>query len=489
MKKKFLSVAIAAGLVGSINTAQAVYVNQDGLGQVLLFPYYTVEGGNNTLINLVNTTDEVKVVKVRILEAMNSQEVLDFNLYLSPYDHWSAAITADPNGEGAVIRTADTSCTVPAALASTVEGELGNDIPFRNFAYSTDKINTGLDRTREGYIEVIDMGTVMDSRDPSGLQLATAATHVNGVPADCAALTASWSSNAGWGGGTKRYMSAPEGGLAGTGVIINVADGTAGSYNATALEAFTTKILNSAPGSLNPSLKSGDKTADVPINNTMVNETTLNGLDAVSLVLLHDVIGNDYVLDPSINAGTDWVITFPTKRDYVAGIDVSGTQTPLAPFTTLWDSTLTQACEPIGITYFDREERSQQPDDLDFSPQPPAAQPLSLCVEANVLTFNGSNVLSGSDRVNKNLELDSAFVDGWMKIDLSASSLSSPAPVVAKSDGSLGDARVLEAGQKYLGLPVIGFGIQKYVNGTLGGGSTLANYAATFKHLGSRAVQ
>ena len=112
MKKKLLPLALAAatGLVAS--TAQAVFVNPEGHGQVLLYPYYTVEGGNDTYINLVNTTNEYKAVKVRILEAMNSQEVLDFNLYLSPQDHWSAVITADTNGAGAVIRTAGTSCTV-----------------------------------------------------------------------------------------------------------------------------------------------------------------------------------------------------------------------------------------------------------------------------------------------------------------------------------------------------------------------------------------
>lgn len=101
--KKILPVAVLAALAGA-NGAQAVHVNPDGLGQVLLYPFYTVEGGQDTYINLVNTTDATKAVKVRFRESLNSQEVLDFNLYLSPKDHWSAVVTADADGEGAVIR-------------------------------------------------------------------------------------------------------------------------------------------------------------------------------------------------------------------------------------------------------------------------------------------------------------------------------------------------------------------------------------------------
>ena len=128
--KKILPVAVLAAMAG-VNGAQAVHVNSDGLGQVLLVPYYTTTDGQNTLINLANTTADYKAVKVRILESLNSREVLDFNLYLSPFDHWSAAITADPNGDGGAIVTVDTSCTVPALGSanppfngSTVEAKL-----------------------------------------------------------------------------------------------------------------------------------------------------------------------------------------------------------------------------------------------------------------------------------------------------------------------------------------------------------------------------
>ena len=97
--KKALPAAIAlAGSLGFAAAANAVNVNHDGLGEVLLYSYYTTEDGNDSLINITNTTDQVKAVKVRFVESMNSQEVLDFNLYLSPYDVWTAAVTKSANG-------------------------------------------------------------------------------------------------------------------------------------------------------------------------------------------------------------------------------------------------------------------------------------------------------------------------------------------------------------------------------------------------------
>jgi hypothetical protein len=115
MKRTSMTAAILAGIAGVAgisNMANAVYLNPDGLGSVLVYPYYTVNGGNVTLISVVNTTDLGKAVKVRFLEAYNSREVLDFNLYMSPFDVWVAAVA--PSGTGAQLLTNDNSCTVPA---------------------------------------------------------------------------------------------------------------------------------------------------------------------------------------------------------------------------------------------------------------------------------------------------------------------------------------------------------------------------------------
>jgi hypothetical protein len=70
MNRKNLTAAVLAGLAGAAGiagSAQAVNVNPDGLGQVLLYPYYTTNNGNQTIVSVVNTTNQAKAVKVRFL--------------------------------------------------------------------------------------------------------------------------------------------------------------------------------------------------------------------------------------------------------------------------------------------------------------------------------------------------------------------------------------------------------------------------------------
>ena len=104
--KKSLYAAIAGlGALGAVGTAEAVHVNPDGLGQVLIYPYYTartrttglfVGSQYNTLLSVVNSTASAKAVKVRFLESLDSREVLDFDLYLSAHDVWTAALSRLP---------------------------------------------------------------------------------------------------------------------------------------------------------------------------------------------------------------------------------------------------------------------------------------------------------------------------------------------------------------------------------------------------------
>ena len=113
MKKNILSLAVAASAAGITSLASAqMYVNTEHTGEALIFPFYSAQNGNSTLISIANTTADTKAVKVRIIESQQSEEVLDFNLYMSPHDHFSFAVSED--GAGAKMITADTSCTVPA---------------------------------------------------------------------------------------------------------------------------------------------------------------------------------------------------------------------------------------------------------------------------------------------------------------------------------------------------------------------------------------
>jgi len=465
MNKNLMSVAVAATILGA-SSAHAVFVNSEGHGQVLIYPYYTVTGGQDTYINLVNTTDQVKAVKVRFIEAMNSNEVLDFNLYMSPKDHWSGVVFATETG--AALRTADTTCTVPNSLAATAEGVPGPAVPFRDFLFASDSVN-GPGRTREGYVEVIEMGVLTNTTD------ITNATHVNGVPKNCAALAANWSAGGKWSSSPNQDLVIPDGGLYGYGVLIDVQEGTDATYDATALDGFVDPFfgtpLHAAPGNTNPSLSQAGTQVlvfDTSFPNNIIDGDAADGLDAVSAVLMQGSIDNDYVLEQDIAAGTDWVVTFPTKKAYT-----NVTPPALSPFTQVWDPKTSKACEPIGIEYYDREERAEAPDPLDFSPQPPQSA-FALCWEANVLTFNESDVLSPVN-VKNNLNVD--FENGWATLNFNT---------VSGRDISITGSTPAT----FYGLPVVGFAVQKYVNGELvvDGTTVLSNYAGLVNHKGVRSA-
>ena len=193
MKRKTLTTAVMAGLTGMagmMSVANAVNVNPDGLGQVLLYPYYTARGGNDTLISVVNTTSAGKAVKIRFIEALNSREVLDFNIYMSPFDVWTAAISdleEDGLADGPGIITADTTCTTPYIF-----GDQGGVQEFLDFQYNAEEVPsvgfagtidggpTGIERAASGYIEIIEMGTLLDESEVD-----VAAEHVDGTPPGC----------------------------------------------------------------------------------------------------------------------------------------------------------------------------------------------------------------------------------------------------------------------------------------------------------------
>ncbi|HWH39709.1 MAG TPA: hypothetical protein VNU21_07710, partial [Usitatibacter sp.] len=115
MKRSALCIALAAAF-----PAGAVTPGADGLGQALIYPYYTVQsaGGDafNTYISAVNHTAQAKALRVRFREGRLGRETLSFNLFLSANDVWTGA--AVPAGDGTRLVTTDASCTEPAFSGS-----------------------------------------------------------------------------------------------------------------------------------------------------------------------------------------------------------------------------------------------------------------------------------------------------------------------------------------------------------------------------------
>jgi hypothetical protein len=505
MKKQTMSLAVASALlVGGSGAFGQMYINERGTGEALLFPYYSAVNGNDTYIHVVNTTDQVKAVKVRILEAQNSVEVLDFNLYLSPRDHWSAAITADVNGDGGAIVTVDNSCTVPAlgqanagfdgtTVTDEDTGVVTRSQPFVNFDYLVDEGNDGIERSLQGYVEMIEMGqftaaseAVPANFDPTDLTdyLADtltgkghAATHnASGVPNGCEKLVNAWSTipQGDWeatSGASELLATWTGGGLYGYGTLINVEDGTAAGYDAVAIDAFVAAdteagLVHEQPGDTAPSWADGVPAAIILDAGVATEYEFDDGIDAVSALFMSETISNDFVADTGLRARTDWVVTQPTKRFYVTAADV-------APYTAAWDGE--KACEAVGVKFWDREElvSTIDPSGANFSPRPPIDDPeeaFTLCTEVSVVGFGADSAVRATEEIFYGFNsLLGGVSTGWAEMDFTT---------------DVGHTLTASTGEIFEGLPVTGFAAITYRNDDANEAvpGVLAAYASTTDH-------
>jgi len=475
-KKKSLCAALAGmGALGATGAAQAVNLNPDGLGQVLIYPYYTTRSdsaGNafNSLLSVVNSTASVKAVKVRFLEGKNSREVLDFNVFLSGFDVWTAALTPVEGG-GTQINTADKSCVLPFGQFPQT---------FRTGLLGADGAGNDLDRTTEGYVEIIEMTTYSDASTTAGK-----VTHDGGVPPGCATLTAAEAladSNSGAG---------ILGGLFGGMTLINVQSGSDYTQDAVALDNFATfENLYTGSADTLPDLASGSPPVSVTIADfglvfTSDWSTSPNLADPVSAILMHDSIMNEFVLDAATDSGTDWVVTMPTKRFYVA----NGTGSASRLFQRNFNKTA-GSCDDVSLDIFDREETTTSTP-LDFSPQPEAGVN-QLCWEANVVTFNNSNVLGSANVAN----ITTSFENGWLDIGFFPETVTGSVHTLDNDTTTFVDPTVSPpfvsgtGPATYFGLPIVGFAVQSFANGaiTVGDQAVLSNYGGNFVHKGTRFV-
>jgi hypothetical protein len=501
-KTRMINAAVAAALGTVAGAAQAVNLGADGQGQVLLYSYYTVQnkgtssGGNSffdTIVTIVNS-DSVngKAVKVRFIEGKASREVLDFNLYLSPNDMWTGAVTRDL-GNNPILRTSDNSCTSPEIpIVSTVAGGspsgFGTSVTtvretaFVNFLYANpnDAVNDpSLNRAREGYLEVIQMADLQPALlNTGGFNTFAAALHnqPTGVPPNCAGISASW--QAGGYATPTDGVAAPTGLLSGTGTILNPLEGSDMSYDAVAIEGFSTVANHQSPGSIRPDLSEGSLPAVSSVldgaGSLVMTDWTTTPFRAVSAVLDRNQVITEYaVLAQPVGLGTDSVLTFPTKRlHFLAG------GANKAPFTSTL--TTTGACESLDVIAYNREE-GVQTTGLQFSPTR-SSDTFALCWETNVISFRAPTSSGGttSDALGSKSGirtiLQTPFDFGWLRSQLDNKSggvyvhqMVSPATTSYVSLASSTPVVVTPVGVvTYIGLPVIGFYDQTFLNTTTG---------------------
>lgn len=193
---------LQCALIAFSPSVAAVNIAEDGIGEAAVIPYYSVQDGWWSLLQITNTQDVATAVRIHFRESQNGRSVRSLIVALSPFDVWTAVVRDDGTGTP-VIRATDqsdgpdkTTCTIPATRTSSGETI---PLPLSTAAFDdTESLllpNLGLNalgdavedlsgilltvprnddggpqtiqRTREGWIEVISMGfAYVDGIDP-----------------------------------------------------------------------------------------------------------------------------------------------------------------------------------------------------------------------------------------------------------------------------------------------------------------------------------
>jgi hypothetical protein len=446
--------------------SMAVQLSTQGSGQVLIYPYYSVNNDLNTAYTVVNTTDQPKAIKITFREGEVGIVVLTFNVYLDAFDVWTGALVpttstlpghqGEPSG---MHLSTDTSCVpyLPKAGQQLLPYLIDEDL------YS---LNTSMARARHGFFEVVEMGVLTGE----------AADHVAhtlpGVPESCRAISNDWEDGS-W---DFEELAEPTGGLEGSAILVDVAQGLSFSYDALALEQFWAGAgMHTDPGSVEPNLDSGSTQSRRLLDDgRLLISDWAHGYQAVSAVLMHHEVINEYLLAPSVAGKTEWVLSFPTKHHHVRVEPGEST----APFTERWDGRGSCDAVYMGVTnasgYVIREPPCEGNCDRVHDTYP-------MCTAIGVISFfnpnNGSDnpeILGAVDPLSLAPFRTNSFdpFSGWVSVYLNQR------PMVLTAN----------SGERYSGLPVTGFAVVRYSNAGAAEG-LLAQYGGLFMHKGRVSIE
>lgn len=498
-------------LLGASN-AVAFRVSDSAPGHHLMFPYFTVQKGQMTVLHLINSDlDNGKAVKLRFRGAGNADSLLSLQVLLSAGDTWTAAITSGPDGR-AQLTTADSTCTYPPLAKGVAQPFLVDRL---NPAWSPDTLHNN---TREGTVEAMLMADVPSApiygAQANELSSLYRATRLINTQSPCtpavldAALSSDLSSEA---QAAEIGFATPSGGLSATWYIIDVPGSTTFSgvaasaiavdasggpargnfvvFPQTGLVVLQPERYTADPLLVSAGLASRAKDAvgstsspttsqvvqarfyDLPDLSTpyYLPASAVNARQTagdLSARLATTTVLNQYAKDANISAQTDWVFATPTKRysvayDYsqppasapVYSVVPPGTAQPQY-FFSAGDSIYAQSdqtCQRHESDLLDRDGTRRLAGGV-FLGSPP---PLTSCGVVAVLAFDrGPSVLSSS--VSR-WDVSMPFTNGWMSVRASGAT----------------------------GKPVIGAALMKLTNPNATPG-VAANYGIAFPHVLSR---
>ena len=465
MKLKTLPIAMLPALALVAPMAGAVTVANNGGGQVLIYPYYTVNGGNNTEFSVTNKSSVGKALRIQFSEAHNHRDVLGFNIYVAPNGTWTALVTpadmADPSSPAAISTTDTTTCTVPQFPAFPVS--------FRDYDYNgadlpADAGPQDLSRTREGMVEIFEMGSLVPG-SPSAHAAASS---------DCASLEGQWALPDGvWAANPLTDMANPTGGLVGSVSIVDSRAGTRVSYNAFALENFrqdptdvprghkNSVVMHTAPGASTPTLAdaltdpaNGLASATVMVDGKMIHADypVDRAIDAVTAALTDERISMDFHRED--RRASEWVINFPTRNYYTDEAIVG--ETAIAPFSVLYPATGSESDACNSVRYSIYKQNGQKATRAQIGS---ALQTLPSCYAVQTIPLNQTSQLPAASASWLQSTLATSLVEGG-PLDFGVSNGSLSIDFLARASGSAEpDMRPALDGTVFRGLPAIGFAL------------------------------
>lgn len=506
MKKSLLALAVAGALVGVSTQAGAAAASTgqfgrstDGTGDILVIPYFTTQSANVSMINLVNTDSvNAKAVKVRFRGAQNSDDLFDFTVYLSPNDEFLSSVSNSGGLTKLTIPDTEMSCTRPNK--TTI-----NALP----GFRTDRVANNAS-TREGYVEIIDMGDVVN-----GTLLASNVIHTAGVATCNETLLSSVVRNTSvtptdpvYGNGmigTTTVVTAGSGGLMANWTILNITDRAIWSGEATAFkangtatkkavffqQADTDYVLGDLSFNENQNTITADGVflwqrgggvsphySDLPDLSTPMYPEVQMALDQVvdlTGLLQTSQVMNEFLTGGVASLQTDWVFAQPTRRYLVAGRTVkalhagvswttnvgndfdftknlavtANTTTPgaLGPYAVAYEvSSNCSLINTTGVSYYDLEERTSS----NARVSPSATAP-KFCGEVAVISWNhqdaSDNVILPTGSVQAALTVND--VKAWYSSNKADG-------FIASGWARMGVQFTRAAGELNSGLPIIG---------------------------------
>ncbi len=497
--------------------ATSLVLSAGGVGTALITPYFTAQGGNATVISLVNVDPtNGKAVKVRFRGGSNSDDILDFQVYMSPNDVWNGMVSKNASTGIAEFTTTDKSCTLPAFTSGVAQPFVTARLP--SYSTATELANG----TSEGYVEIFNMADIPVNTNTNSIYQSI--LHTAGTPRNCAsaALNATFAADAtNESAAAFLGFAAPTGMLFGNWTIINVPQTTTFSGSMSAIRAMVgtadgysnyTLFPQSATAAPTPENSSADPLFNSSISYTSMPTTGATaGLTSAATIavtaafydlpdlstpmlvagagttsgprgqafsltsaLAVNSISNEYATEAATNAQTDWVFSMPTRRYSVAfayGTSVAtgrrlyssvADATGAAPVTQFFASTNTtlsgdRICvAATGQKFYDRDESSKTSGAV-FSPGSVAT--FNFCGETSVTTFGGKASVLGAVLAKADTG-SSAFVNGWGVVN-------TPNPA--------------GAGSVNIGLPIIGSSFIKLTNAAASAG-TSGTYGITSAH-------